>query len=98
MAEQKIEVGSDVTYGSDPRKMLVEEIREDGKAVCGWRAACRGTFTAMRPDGEAEAEYQAIFPGEASSGADRDVVCDDCFRAMAEAFDWDIDRDAARLL
>lgn len=43
-------------------------------------AACGGTFEATRDHDEQLAEYSKAFPD--SPPEDRDVVCDDCYRAM----------------
>jgi hypothetical protein len=52
---------------------------------------CGGTFGKVRPDEEAEAEAQELFPGiDTSDPEEAGIVCDDCFnhimgRARAEA-------------
>jgi hypothetical protein len=52
---------------------------------------CGGTFGKMRPDEEAEAEAQELFPGiDVTDPEESGVVCDDCFdhimgRVRAEA-------------
>lgn len=69
-------------------------MENEGRASAGRStftcAACGGVFDAG-PEDEAEAEYQSLFPAEASAGDPRDAVCDGCHLEMAKRYGWPID-------
>jgi rubredoxin len=64
-----------------------DEMTNYGTYVC---AKCGGTFEKMVPDEEADAEARKIFGAVTDDMA---LVCDDCFQALEQRFQWKVKRN-----